>query len=579
MAYHIEYQKIKSYTMQDFDFDSVTSWNKAVLNDYNKLRAEKKKETRRLQPASMSGNHKALLTDALEHRFENRNKNIGWKVFNDIMGEYLITIDDLNIVQKRIEKMTEFITIINADDKLTSTDPNPSGMALSEVEKVVDTEKSIEEVTRISLLMSAHSQKKKISVGGVMGYMAKNYPHFKDQLKNTVLQTDIKKGIKEMKKIMDSKGHDEIKSLIELEFPDLLTEEDEKEDKPFEGKIIYYFPPGVYNPTKVYYEMGEKEKEIDIAQLIRKMGHDKSAKNHLNRIKPNGPDWPTSAAGNYYIVISNDPMLVVTKSTGRTWSNQSCESYNGAHPEGPFSDVKWGNCVVYVFKDDKPSKGWPIIYNETKLKGRTLLRWGLKDNVKGSWGVGVERRVYPSNKTWGLPVATAIGMILTDKGLMNYKKCRTPYKYGGWSDTMRGSHRNIVYQGFTMEGQNIDIEQMVFAPELNLAGSPTISYADLHRLSRASMDIRIKRVLGQNPSIWQFPEVVSRLIRTGDEEVINQLVHHSIAHPAALDSIAKKLPTLIPADWENPAGPIWRAIIAHHNTHPETQIQCVNITQ
>ena len=141
MVYHIEYKKIKSYTMQDYDFDSIESWNEAVLDEYNKLRAMKGDKKTRIQPATMNTRDKGLLKRALTHRFENRNKNVGWKVFNDIIGEYLITIDDLNIVQKRIEKMTEFIKIVNSDDKLTSEDPNPSGSALSEVEIEIDTEK------------------------------------------------------------------------------------------------------------------------------------------------------------------------------------------------------------------------------------------------------------------------------------------------------------------------------------------------------------------------------------------------------------------------------------------------------
>ena len=304
-------------------------------------------------------------------------------------------------------------------------------------------------------------------------------------------------------------------------------------------------------------------------QLIRKLKHDKSAQQKLNLLKPGGPDWPLSAAGNYYLVISNDPFLVATKSTGRTWARQSCENYNGAYNRGPFSDVRYGNCIVYIFESETINEGWPILFDEATLKGRTLLRWGLKNNKEGKFGVGVERRVYPSNKKWGIPMATAIGMILQEKGLLDYKKCVTPYNYGGWSDTMGSSGVKISYSGLKMEGKKINLQELVFAPELNLAGSPTISYSDLHRLSRASMDIRIKRELAQNPSIWQFPEVVGRLLRLKDETVIRQLTYHSIANGAALDSIAKMLPSLKGDYWgKNTA--ILEGIIKHPNTLPET---------
>ena len=50
-----------------------------------------------------------------------------------------------------------------------------------------------------------------------------------------------------------------------------------------------------------------------------------------------------------------------------------------------------------------------------------MLRWGNRDDEKGVFDIGVEKRVYPSNKVWGLQVATAVGLILKDAGFLKYK--------------------------------------------------------------------------------------------------------------------------------------------------------------
>ncbi len=574
MAYHISYEKVKSYEVPEDNFKTAATWKKQVLKSYRNLRAYKKtpSATYRIQPSSMSQAHQNALESALKYRMGKKggkDKNNGAVVFNDIIGEYKISIDDMAVIEKRMKVMGEILEIFNRDRKLTSQDPNPSGRTLGEEQVIELAEISLESAIRQALLVVAYQQKGKIKIGAVMGYITQNYPQFKEEMAK--ISKIVKKDMAEVRKLFDTKGLKNLKKLIEKEFPDVsLIKESKEKDVKLGGKIVYYFAGGNYSPDSVYYELPDGgEKEIDFNQLIRKLKHDKSAQQKLNLLKPGGPDWPLSAAGNYYLVISNDPFLVATKSTGRTWARQSCENYNGAYSRGPFSDIRYGNCIVYIFESETINEGWPILFDEATLKGRTLLRWGLKNNKEGQFGVGVERRVYPSNKKWGIPMATAIGMILQEKGLLDYKKCITPYNYGGWSDTMGNSGVKISYSGLKMEGKKIDLQQLVFGPELNLAGSPTISYSDLHRLSRASMDIRIKRELAQNPSIWQFPEVIGRLVRLKDETIIRQLVYHSIANGVALDSIAKMLPSLKKDYWTKNTS-ILEGIIGHHNTLPET---------
>ena len=570
MAYHITYQKVETYEMPDDKYKTGKSWKKDILKSYRDLRAYTKtpEAPYRIQPASMKDSHQSRLENALIYRIKNKG-GTGAEVFREIIGEYSVNIDDMSVIEKRMKVLGEILDIFNSDIKLTTEDPNPSGRHLGEEQVIELKEISLEAAIRQALLVVAYQQQGKFKIGAIMGFMRENFPQFKEEM--PTIATIVKKDIGGVKDLFNTGGVENLKRLIGEEFPDItLIPESIKEEKQKKEKIVYFFSAGDYSPNKVYYELSNgNEKEIEFNQLIRKMKHDKNAQKKLHLLKPGGPEWPLSAAGNYSLVISNDPFLVATKSTGRVWANTSCENYDGAYSMGPFSDIRFGNCVVYIFEADKPNEGWPILFNDKTLKGRTLLRWGLKDNMEGQYGVGVERRVYPSNKKWGIPMATAIGMILQEKGLLNYKKCVTPYRYQGWSDTMGTNNVQISYAGLRMEGKKIDVQKLVFAPELNLAGSPTISYSDLHRLSRASMDIRVKRELAQNPSIWQFPEVIGRLLRLNDDIIVRQLVYHSIANGHALDTMAKMLPALNKDYWIKDTSILW-GIIKHHNTLPET---------
>lgn len=578
MAYHITYEKVEAYEMPEDKFKTAASWKKDVLKSYSDLRAYTKtpEAKYRIQPSTMKSRHRELLEDALKYRLSQKKKGgDGAEVFREIIGEYQVNIDDMSVIEKRMKVLGQILDIFNSDIKLTTEDPNPSGRHLGEEQVIELKEISLESAIRKALLVVAYQQQGKFKIGAIMGYIGQNFPQFKEEMPQ--ISTIVKRDILEVKNLFNTEGVENLKRLIEKEFPgtSLIPKPDKEETKKVE-KIVYFFSAGDYSPNKVYYELSAgEEKEIDFNQLIRKLKHDKNAQKKLHLLKPGGPEWPLSAAGNYSLVISNDPFLVATKSTGRVWAGQSCENYDGAYSQGPFSDIRFGNCIVYIFESRKPDEGWPILFNDKQLKGRTLLRWGLRDNIEGEYGVGVERRVYPSNKKWGIPMATAIGMILQEKGLLNYKKCITPYRYRGWSDTMGTNNVQISYAGLRMEGKKINLQKLVFAPELNLAGSPTISYSDLHRLSRASMDIRVKRELAQNPSIWQFPEVVGRLVRLKDDIILRQLVYQPIANGHALDTIAKMLPSINKDYWSNDTS-ILEGIIKHHNTLPETHLWLVD---
>jgi len=540
--YHITYQKTETYTMEDDDYNDSGSWLEDVMKSYKSVGKR-----------TISGSHKNLLETALAKRITNKKKSqasIGYRVFDKIMGEYLVTIEDRKVIDDRLQMLGEFLDIINKDMSLTSNDPNPS----KDSDKVkARSGVSEDEAIKEAILVMSYKLNKAAAFGAVMGYLANNFSDIDPKKVAKKLGPII---AKETSQIKDKSKKDMLK-MIELEFPNapLLKEGDAKtKDTPKAEKITYYFGAGVYEPSDVIYEILDgTEKSIPIKDIIKKMAHDKKAQKRLNQIKPGASLWPNSASGNYYLIISNDPVLVATKSTGRSWAGTSCENYNGAYNNGPYSDIENGNAIVYIFKDDKKSNGWPDKYGAT-LKGRTLLRWGHRDDEVGVYDIGVEKRVYPSNKVWGLQIATAIGLILKDNGFLKYKtRCRTPYIYKGWADTMGKNGVRINYTKLIMEGQTVDLDQAIFGPEMELASSPTISYSDCNRLSRQNVDIRIRRELAQNANIWNQDMALGRLIRSRDSMVCNLLAASPLAHPAALAAMAENIAEIDPENYRNPA--------------------------
>ena len=540
--YHITYQKVNTSTMEDDEYTDATEWHTKVCNDYKNIGGR-----------TISSQHSNLLKNALTKRIKNKSKNnnkIGYRIFDKIIGEYLINIEDRKVIDDRLQILGEFLDIINKDKSLSTIDPQPEKLGDN-----VGMRSGVKELDAMkeAILVMAYKQNKAAAFGGVMGYITN---HFSD-LDPKAIAKKLGKILPEENSMLQGKARATLLKMIKLEFPDAAIEDESVKgsvkDTIKEQEITYYFGAGVYEPTEIFYELSNgKEKNIKIKDIIKKIGHDKKAQKRLNQIKPGSSLWPMSATGNYYLVISNDPVLVATKSTGRYWASSSCENYGGAYHQGPYSDIEHGNCIVYIFKDDKTSDGWPMKFGKT-LKGRTLLRWGNRDDEAGVYDVGVEKRVYPSNKVWGLQIATAIGLILKDAGFLKYKnRCRTPYLYKGWADSMGKNNCRINYTKLIMEGQTVDLDQAVFGPEMELASSPMISYSDCNRLSRQNVDIRIRRELAQNPIIWNQEMALGRLIRSKDSLVCNLLSASPLAHPAALASMAEHVADIDPENYRNP---------------------------
>ena len=531
--YHISYELINSYPAEDIKWESTEAWFESVKQRIEKIsiRKENSDDLNSTFPG-WRGSSLSLLKRGIKNRMVHKGKSIfdsqGWRVFDGIQGEYRVVVDDRKLIEEKGATLSRMLDIFNVIPELTQQDPNPPPK--SKIKEEVDLETG--EIIERGIIYASVTQNGRLSFGGVMGYISQNHPSLKSQMKE--LAPEIRNRVEAVIEEIETNGMDEIESRYKKIFKE--KGEDVKIGKA--KNIEYFFAIGDYEPEDVYYEGGvEEEGSIKIRNLIRKVKN-KQLRDELNTIKPGASEWPESASGIYTIVITNEPVSVATKSTGRPWATSSCEDMNACHYEGPFSDIEWGNCIAYVFNGDKLPEGFPETYDAT-LQGRTLLRWGL--NREGVVKVGLERRLYPSRPRFGSQMAQAIIMILNDNNVLA-KKITTPYAYRGWGDTQGGSNRKLTYsmEGFRFEGQEIDIESNVLGLELARASSPVISYSDVLRLSRTRNDIRVRRQLAQNPSIFLNLEAVSRLLRVKDLSITKFIAESKMAEGELLLSIAKE---------------------------------------
>lgn len=145
----------------------------------------------------------------------------------------------------------------------------------------------------------------------------------------------------------------------------------------------------------------------------------------------------------HYILITNDPMDIMKKSSGQSWEFKSCERLEGEYEEGIYSDISWSNLIAFLFKN-----------GHDEAIGRVMIRTCLTDNEEVSFGIEPiwytrSGRIEGAGHIDGINVANVterIIEILDEKGFtMDYKKCVTPYEYQGYSDQMHEGNTAIEY--------------------------------------------------------------------------------------------------------------------------------------
>ena len=555
----ITFEKVKTYPMPEDMWDNATDWYNDFETRVASLNSLGKSKTIRID--ATYGFQSTEIKEALQSRIDNKNNqggdNFGYgKVMKNIIGEYVVTLEDKVGLQKKLEIMERIIGIFNNDEKITKENPQgPAEIIDEELMKFND-----DEAIELTLAYIANENPNKITVGKAMGYISSNFPHLRPNLKNIAPKIGKQIGIV-IGQVKEGKIEDIKNNALQI-YPNLFNEKENQ--KELKEPIFYQFPAGDLNPSIVRYQINEEVEEIELSKLIRKMKHDKAAYSWLNQHKPNGgPQWPSGGSGQYYLVISNDPFANFTKSSGRYWEQNSCERYNSydsQYSRGPITDIKYGNCAVFAFKGGECPEGWPEVQPTNKsvgkeplegnLLGRQNIKWGYKENEEGNIGMGLDPAFYPRSGAarWSTLLNKALAMIIDSLGYLDYTQMRTPYNYIGHCDVGSGVG-NLVYRSGTTCYTKIDNQQV--NPDLLMASNELIGYVAFDRLTRPIVDLNIKMILAQNPNIWAIAgneTGIARLIRTKNPDILKFLVSSPNADTEALLGIVNILDE-ISNDW------------------------------
>ena len=481
------------------------------------------------------------------YRIENysNEQTGGWKVFEKIVGDYEIEIIDNEVIEERLIMLNKFTDAVNNDEYLTTIDPNTHESARTSIDPRTSKEKGIEylfpygientDELHYSVLELPKAERevvnekdidrfiKKIiiekiietereSTPKILGFILGNYPELRPF--GTKLKDKLVEYVNEINESQPLEDLDMPLSLILLQTSGGGTELQKaavlasltKQLKQYKdiGKMKQNKNTGTYE--EVY-------KTISIKKIINRC-EDEAVKNILMRYKPpaagkgGGSSWPKGRGGKYILRFSQNPLDMLTKTTGRAWGSKdwSCENWDGQWLKGPQSDFHYGNCVVWVFNSGA------VGHNEQI--GRALIRWGdcydeLGNNLNKK-DVGLEQQLYPKDAAWGLNMFKAIAQILSDNGYFKYNQLNTPYKYLGYSDYQGRGACSIQYNKPRFKGKNIELgenELMAMASNVKLA------YATAGWLVSNGNEM-VKRTLSQNPVIWLYETPVRRLINS-----------------------------------------------------------------
>jgi hypothetical protein len=506
----------------------------------------------------MSERYNNMQEDVLngcQYRIENymNKQHGGWNIFDKITGDYEIEIIDNEVIEERLIVLNRFTELLNEDNYLKEIDPNTNENAKTQVDPATGEERGIEylfpygientEELHYTVLELPITKREKISkedienlvykclyekiietekpansniLGSILGTYEELRPH----------AVELKSKLEEITNKINNTLIGGLESGDSITIIDVLTGNvvgDTAEVGLEELKVAIV--KSISTTLKDYQDIGkeiktessgtyeEVYKTISIKKIMKRV-QDEARKTSLLKNKPpsggkqGGSSWPQSRGGVYLIRITQNPLDILTKTTGRAWGSKegSCENWDGQWLKGPQSDFKFGNCVAWIFNAKSVGKNNQI--------GRALLRWGdcydeLGNNLNKK-DIGIEQQLYPKDAPWGLNMFKAIAQIVNDNGFFKYHQLNTPYVYEGYSDYQGRGATQIQYNRPRFKGKTIELgenELMAMASNVKLA------YATAGWLVSNGNEM-VKRTLSQNPVIWLYENPVRRLVNS-----------------------------------------------------------------
>jgi hypothetical protein len=182
----------------------------------------------------------------------------------------------------------------------------------------------------------------------------------------------------------------------------------------------------------------------------------------LNPLAPLVGCYITNVKG-LTLCITQDPVEIALKSTGRPWQHNSCERITGVYPGGFIDDIGHNNAVAFAVDSDG------------KVLGRKMVRWGIPPRgAPLSRAESLKRlaSVTPPSSEGNVPLCAGIEPVWYSTGMtakieqaldeklieviqcnhLAAEECVTPYPYRGYSDAMgEGNVSAIRYAALGVE--------------------------------------------------------------------------------------------------------------------------------
>lgn len=568
----IEVMKIEDFIMEDDKFNNLNDWVNHVIEDLGNIAYRRANETLVTDRANatnlkLTDDRKDALIEDLGFRFDKRGETSRlMDIERRLIGKYKISMVDEETKVRRKEVLDKFLHYFNTTPITNENDPQK----IEDESQIEEVELTLDEAIRRGLLIASIESNKKLGVGGVIATLI-NYPVKDIQRGDVALKIKQEKMIPEFENFMEDKSVEDLKLILNEEFPNFKFLESDKEKEP-KYEIEYFFPIGDYFPNIVYYENKtlNREGEVALKALIKRFNvkADESLMEVYNWMiahQPNGPEYPQSTGGSYILVITNRPSTSLRITTGMPWYNcGSCASWQGgAGPQRPmgrngyssswtgWTDMKHMNMMGILFANNENGESdledinsdWPIVYDDT-CKGRIALRWGY---VSDDENFEVEEDSYDTDARIGFSVEPYYGVnsnkkqqynkiltngifqVLNDAGLSEkyWQTLNTPHRHWGATDRSE-AHRGgggvssygkqIRTKGKGTVNGSYYVDESVDAldEQKNIAMSNTLTIGDAMGLCKRRIPVEVRVLLAQNPRIWLYPNAINELFGLKD---------------------------------------------------------------
>jgi hypothetical protein len=165
---------------------------------------------------------------------------------------------------------------------------------------------------------------------------------------------------------------------------------------------------------------------------------------------------------NLEIVISNDPIDIAGKSTGRDWT--SCETIGGDWGWPPncgwCDDIKANNLIAYIRK----------VGNKEQWLGRKMIRWCIRSDDHQPDVLAEKYYSSWENAKYRPIMEYTLSNILRDKGYSGKPgnvSCVTPYGYSGYLDSADSAKVRDHHIEYHLGGRGEEREEkIVYYPKL-----------------------------------------------------------------------------------------------------------------